>query len=79
MTIASKKDIRAAIAAAREHKRGALDESEGKQLLAAYGIAVPKSVVIDGTQEVARAFAQLTPPLAVALRNSPVRRPHRIR
>src|SRR5260221_6745993 len=67
MMESSKTQIRAAIAAAREQKRGALDEATGKQLLAAYGIAVPKSIVIDGVDDLAAAFAQLTPPLALKI------------
>lgn len=53
------------IAAARAQGRTALDEVAGKQLLAAYGISVPKSAVINGVDESAVAFTQLTPPLAL--------------
>jgi len=60
-------NIRDVITKARSENRAALDEFAGKQLLAAYGISVPKSVVIDGADEAAAAFAQLTPPLALKI------------
>ena len=50
---------------ARADGRTALDESAGKQLLAAYGIAVPKSVVVKGPEEVAAAFKTLKAPVVV--------------
>jgi len=50
---------------ARAAKRTALDESAGKQLLAAYGIAVPKSVVVRGPEDVAAAFKDLKAPVVV--------------
>ena len=53
------------ISAARKQKRTALDELAGKQLLAAHGVAVPKSVIVPGAAAVASAFAVLTPPLVV--------------
>lgn len=53
------------ISVARKQKRPALDELAGKQLLAAYGVAVPKSVIVPGAAEVASAFAGLRPPLVV--------------
>ena len=53
------------ISAARKQKRTALDELAAKQLLAAHGVAVPKSVVVPGAAEVASAFAGLRPPLVV--------------
>ena len=53
------------ISAARKQKRAALDELAGKQLLAAHGVAVPKSVIVPGAAEVASAFVGLRPPLAV--------------
>ena len=58
-------NIRDVISKARSENRIALDEFAGKQLLAAYGIIVPKSVVIDGADEAAAAFSKLTPPLAL--------------
>jgi len=45
----------------------ALDEFAGKQLLAAYGISVPNSAVIQGADEAAAAFAKLTPPLVLKI------------
>ncbi len=60
-------NIRDVITKARSENRTALDEVAGKQLLAAYGITVPKSVVIDGADETAAAFAELTPPLALKI------------
>ena len=60
-------NIRDVITKARSENRAALDEYAGKQLLAAYGITVPKSVVIDGADEAAEAFAKLTPPLALKI------------
>ena len=60
-------NIRDVITKARSENRAALDEYAGKQLLAAYGITVPKSVVIDGADEAAAAFAKLTPPLALKI------------
>ncbi len=55
------------IAKARNENRAALDEFAGKQLLAAYGIRVPKSAVINGADEVAAACTKLTPPLALKI------------
>ena len=55
------------IAKARSENRTALDEFAGKQLLAAYGISVPKSAVINGADEAAAAFTKLTPPLALKI------------
>ncbi len=60
-------NIRDIINKARSEKRTALDEFAGKQLLAAYGISVPKSVVINGANETAAAFPKLTPPLALKI------------
>jgi succinyl-CoA synthetase beta subunit len=55
----------AIIAKAKSESRTALDEFAGKQLLAAYGISIPKSMVIDGADEVAAAVAKLSPPLVL--------------
>ncbi len=55
------------ISKARSENRTALDEFSGKQLLAAYGVSVPKSVVIDGADEAAAAFAKLAPPLVLKI------------
>ncbi|MCC7484067.1 MAG: acetate--CoA ligase family protein [Burkholderiales bacterium] len=53
------------IAEARKQGRAALDELAGKRLLAAFGIAVPKSVVVRDPTGVAAACAELAPPLAL--------------
>ena len=50
---------------ARAQKRAALDELAGKRLLAAYGIAVPKSVVVQDATEAATVCARLKPPLVL--------------
>ena len=53
------------IAEARSAKRAALDEFDGKQLLAAYGIAVPRSLLVQDVQEAADACGKLRPPLVL--------------
>ncbi len=53
------------IAAARAAARAALGELAGKQLLAGYGIAVPRSVTIQDAAEAAKAIAGLKPPYVV--------------
>ena len=58
-------DARKLIAEARKQGRAALDEAAGKKLLAAYGITVPKSVVVSGAADVEAAFKQLTAPVAI--------------
>lgn len=50
---------------ARRDGRRALDETAGKALLAAYGIAVPRSVVVAGAQEADGALAKLEAPFVV--------------
>lgn len=60
-------NIRDVISKARSESRAALDEFAGKQLLAAYGISVPKSAVINSADEAAAAFTKLTPPLALKI------------
>lgn len=50
---------------ARREGRTALDEQSGKALLSAYGIAVPRSVMVGGADEVNEALAQLNPPYVV--------------
>ena len=57
----------ARIAEARRQGRAALDEHGAKQVLAAYGIAVPRGVVVADATEVSRAIKALTPPLVVKL------------
>jgi acyl-CoA synthetase (NDP forming) len=53
------------IAEARKQGRAALDELAGKQLLAEFGIAVPKSLMARDATEAAAACSKLTPPLAL--------------
>ena len=53
------------IARARSKGRVALDEAAGKTLLAAFGISVPKSVVVAGSDNAAAALRGLTSPFAV--------------
>lgn len=53
------------IAAAKKGGLAALDERAGKALLAAYGVAVPRSVVVPGAAEAAAALAQLNFPVVV--------------
>jgi acyl-CoA synthetase (NDP forming) len=53
------------IAAARAQSRAALDELAGKQLLAGFGVKVPRSVTVPNAGAAAAAAAGLTPPLAV--------------
>jgi acyl-CoA synthetase (NDP forming) len=53
------------IADARAARRAALDEFDGKQLLAAYGIAVPRSLLVQDVQEAAEACGKLRPPLVL--------------
>ena len=50
---------------ARSAGRLALDELAGKQLLAAYGITVPRSIIVPGVAEVIGALNGLTPPFVV--------------
>src|SRR5690242_20499375 len=53
------------ISRARGAGRAALDERSGKALLAAYGIAVPRSVVVADAAELNDGLAQLNPPYVV--------------
>ncbi|MBI4208003.1 MAG: acetate--CoA ligase family protein [Betaproteobacteria bacterium] len=53
------------ISQARKAGRAALDEQAGKALLAAYGIAVPRAVVVGGAAEINGVLAGLTAPVAV--------------
>jgi acyl-CoA synthetase (NDP forming) len=54
-----------AIEQARAEKRTALDELAGKQLLAAYGIGVPVSIMLKGAEDVPAAMSRLTAPLVL--------------
>ncbi|HSD99773.1 MAG TPA: acetate--CoA ligase family protein [Burkholderiales bacterium] len=53
------------IAEARAAKRAALDELAGKQLLASFGVSVPKSVVVPDAAAAAAACGNLKPPLVL--------------
>jgi acetyl-CoA synthetase (ADP-forming) len=53
------------IAAARAQKRPALDEPSGKQVLTAFGIAVPRSVVLCADGSAARELGGLSAPFVV--------------
>jgi acyl-CoA synthetase (NDP forming) len=53
------------IGSARRHGRTALDEAAGKALLAQYGVAVPRTVVVEGVDEVDRAARDLDFPVVV--------------
>lgn len=53
------------IAEARASKRAALDELVGKQLLASFGVSVPKSVVVPDAAAAAAACGNLKPPLVL--------------
>jgi len=53
------------IAQARATKRAALDELAGKQLLASFGVSVPKSVVVQDAAAAAAECHQLKPPLVL--------------
>ena len=54
-----------AILEARKQGRAALDEPAGKQLLASFGVAVPKSLVVQDANEAEKACGKLNPPLAL--------------
>ena len=56
---------RAIFAKARNEKRTTLDELAGKQLLASFGVSVPKSVVVPDADAVAGALAALKSPFVV--------------
>jgi acyl-CoA synthetase (NDP forming) len=58
-------DAQSLINEARRQGRAALDEQAGKRLLAAYGVAVPASVIVPGAAEAAAAFERLKPPVVV--------------
>ncbi len=53
------------IAEARKQGRAALDERAGKQLLASFGVAVPKSIVVQDAAGAAKVCGELRPPLAL--------------
>ena len=55
----------ALIAAAKKERRTALDEIAGKQLLASFGVTVPKSVIAKTTADVATAIVGMQAPFAL--------------
>ena len=60
-------DPKKIIADAKATGRRSLDEAAGKQILASYGIAVPKSVTVASPDDVADAVKSLKPPFAVKI------------
>ena len=58
-------NIDALIKAARKDGRPALDEKAGKQCLSAFGMAVPKSVVVQSSNDAKQACAALKAPFVV--------------
>ena len=60
------------IRAARESRRGSLDEWNGKRVLADFGIAVPRSAVVTAPKQVAKAVVGLEPPFAVKVMSADI-------
>ena len=60
------------IRAARESRRGSLDEWNGKRVLCDFGIAVPRSAVVTTPEQVAKAVAGLEPPFAVKVMSAEI-------
>ena len=58
-------DPRELIAAARLAGRASLNEADGKRLLAAFGVAVPRFSVISGAESLASALQGMAAPFAV--------------
>ncbi|MGY9015928.1 MAG: acetate--CoA ligase family protein, partial [Rhodospirillales bacterium] len=52
--------------------RNSLDEQKGKQVLAAAGITVPKSIVVTGPMELPDALEGLEPPFAVKVMSAEI-------
>jgi len=65
-------EIEAAIAQAREHGRNSLDEETGKRLLAANGIAIPKSVVVSGAESAEDGVADLRFPVVAKVMSAEI-------
>ena len=57
---------------AKAQARSTLDEAAGKALLASYGVAVPKTIVVRAAAEAAAAVERLTPPLVVKVISSEI-------
>ena len=60
------------IRAARESRRGSLDEWNGKKVLVDFGIAVPRSTVVTAPDQVAKAVVGLEPPFAVKVMSAEI-------
>jgi succinyl-CoA synthetase beta subunit len=60
------------ITEARKQNRAALNELAGKKLLASFGIAVPRSLVIPDAAAAAAACAKLNPPLVLKVVSSDI-------
>ena len=60
------------IRAARESRRGSLDEWNGKKVLADFGIVVPRSAVVTAPDQVAKAVVGLEPPFAVKVMSAEI-------
>lgn len=60
-------DANIGIAEAIEMGRATLDEESGKQVLANYGISVPKSLLVTSPNDAADVFAQLRSPLVAKI------------
>jgi acyl-CoA synthetase (NDP forming) len=56
----------------RKAERSSLDEAAAKELLAAYGIAVPRRVILQSEGEIQRNMAALAPPFALKLMSKDV-------
>lgn len=67
MSHAASELARRLIAAARRGGRPALDEVSAKQIVAAYGIAVPRSVAIAPGADPASAIGELAPPYVLKM------------
>ena len=60
------------IDAARRARRASLDEASGKRLLAAFGIAVPQSIVVQANEALDAKLAALTPPFVVKVMSAQI-------
>jgi len=58
-------DAQQLIEQARRERRASLDELSGKRLLAAFGVAVPKSIVVQPADALEAKLAGLAPPFVV--------------
>ena len=60
-------EIASVIAQAKAARRPALDELAGKNLLASFGVSVPRSVIAKDANSAAAAIAGLKPPFALKI------------